>query len=190
MIDGQAIVQQALQGYAPPAWQVLRARPSHFWGRIIGGIFLTLLVLGFIGYLIVDPGFAIGLRGAVNVEGLHQFWRTVDFIAGGVFTVAFIGYIVFGVRDLITMDHQVLVLMPEGFVMQKGTTTKTLSTVAYEAVSGARMQIDRGTVNLIMPRASRQGAVKLEIDSRFGKPKPLAQQIIQAQMAYAAYRVR
>ncbi|GAC1451854.1 MAG: hypothetical protein PVSMB4_11990 [Ktedonobacterales bacterium] len=190
MIDGQAIVQQALQGYAPPGWQILRARQSHFLGTIISGIALTLLVLGLIGYLIVDPGFVIGLRGAVNVDSLHQFWRIVDFIAGGVFAAAFIALTVKGVRDLGTIDNQVLVMMPEGFVMQKGPATKAPLTVAYESTAGARLQIDRGTVYLLLARANRQGALKIEIDGRFGKPKPIAQQIIQAQTAYAAAHVR
>ena len=190
MIDGQAILQQALSGMAPATWQVLPARRSHFVGQIAGGIVGALALLAAIGYLVLNPDFAVGLQGSTNSPGVFSFWRILDFVVLGALILAALAYAVVSARDMGTMNQQALVLMPEGFVMQKGASPKTLSTIAYEAIGTSRMSISSGNIYLLMSRANSQGTLKLQIDSRFGPAKQLTQRIVEAQLTYARAHAR
>jgi hypothetical protein len=189
MIDGEAVMHQALQGAAPPNWRVFPAKQSHFMGNIVGYVIGVVLLLGFIVFLIAAPDFVIGLRGAVNVPSLHSLWRTVDFVVAGVGVVGCIVLLVSSVRSLGTLNQQALVLLPEGFVIRKGADKKAMTVIEFGAISGIATSVSNGTWSLVMPRANGKGAVKLELDGRFGSPKQIAKMLEEARSQYAIARI-
>lgn len=188
MIDGEAVMQQVRQGAAPSYWHVLPAKQSHFIGNIAGYTVGALLAFGLLLYLIVDPGFVIGLKGAVNVESLHNLWRTVDFVVAGIAILACLFLVFAGVRNLGTVNQQALVLLPEGFVMQKGVGKKTMTVIEYGAITGLTTSVSNGSWSLVMPRANGKGAVKLDLDGRYGAPKQIATMLQEARAQYARAR--
>lgn len=190
MLDGNAILQQARNGGAPPNWTVIPARRSHFLQTIAGGIIGVIAFGAAIAYLLFNPDFVVGLRGFVNLSGTSQFWRILDFAICGLAIIASIAYAVSGARDMDSLGEQVLVLMPEGFVMQRGSTSNTLSTIAYAAVRQPRVTITQGTVYLVMARTQDGSVIRLKLDNRFGPAKKIAQRIVDAQGAYVAATAR
>ena len=81
-----------------------------------------------------------------------------------------------------------LVLMPEGFVMQKGTTSKTMAAIAYANVGTPKVVVQSGTTYLLMSRANGQGALRVTLDGRFGPPKQIAKRIVDAHQLNAGTR--
>lgn len=189
MIDGEAIIQQALQGSAPPNWRVFPAKVSHFLGSIAGYAIGALLLLGFIGFLIIAPDFAISLQGSSDAPNVIQFWRTIDFVAAGVMALACVALLVLSIRGLGTVKHQALVVLPEGFVMQKGADKKTMTVIEFGAITGIGTSVRNGNWSLVIPRANGKGAIKLELDGRFGAPKKVAAMLEEARLQYAVARV-
>lgn len=185
MIDGEAVLQQALQGAAPPNWRVFPAKQSHFMGNIVGYIIGVVLLLGFIVYLAANPDVAITLQGSSDAPNVIQFWRTVDFVVAGVAAVGCIVLLVSSVRSLGTLNRQALVLLPEGFVMRKGVEKKTMSVIEFGAISGIATSVSNGTWSLVMPRANGKGTIKLELDGRFGAPKQIAKMLEEARSQFA-----
>lgn len=189
MIDGEAVLQQALQGSAPPNWQVFPAKLSHFLGSIAGYAIGALLLLGLIGYLAINPDAAIGLQGSSNAPNVIQFWRTIDFPVAGLLVLACVVLIVLSIRGLGTVKQQALVLLPEGFVMRKGADKKTMTVIEFGAITGIATSVSNGNWSLVMPRANGKGAAKLELDGRFGAPKKIAKTLEEARSQYAIARV-
>lgn len=185
MIDGEAVMRQVLQGSAPPNWRVFPAKLSHFLGSIAGYAIAVLLFLGFIGFLVIAPDFVIGLKGAVDVPTLHSFWRTVDFVVAGALALGCAALLVSSMRGLGSVKQQALVLLPEGFVMQKGADKKTMTVVHFGAITGVGTSVVQGNWSLVMPRANGNGNIKVEIDARFGAPKNIATILQVARMQYA-----
>lgn len=190
MLDGNAIMQQALYGGANPNWTVIPARRSHFVQNIVAGIVGAILFMGAIVYLLFNQDFVVGLLGAVDIPGSFQFWRITDYVVGGLAIVGCIAFAINTAREMDTLAQQMLILMPEGFVMQRGASAKTLSAIAYAAIGKPRITVNRGTVYLIMPRVQGTNAMRLELDNRFGPAKKIAQRIIDAQAVYAAATTR
>lgn len=189
MLDPNQVLQQVQQRTNPPDWQVLPAKQSHFIQSLFGGIALILIGLAAAGYLLLNPDFVIGLRGLVDLDSMQTVWRIVDFVLCAAI-VASGGVLIRGaVAGMATQDQQMLVLMPDGFVMQKGNTSKTMSAIAYANVRSPQVVVKSGTTYLMMARANGQGALRLEVDGRFGPPKQIAKRIVEAHQLYARSRV-
>lgn len=190
MLDGEAIVHQALQGSAQPNWRVFPAKLSHFLGSIAGYAIGALLLLGVIAYLAANPDVAFSLGSSSDTPNVIQFWRNIDFVVAGVMTLACIALLGLSVRGLSTVKHQVLVLLPEGFVMQKGAEKKTMTVIEFGAISGIATSVSNGNWSLVMPRTNGKGAVKLDLDGRFGSPKQIAKTLEEARSQYAIANIK
>jgi len=190
MIDGEAVLQQALQGSAPPNWRVYPAKVSHFLGSIAGYAIGTLLLLGLIAYLAANPDVAISLQGSSDAPNVSQFWRVIDFVVGGVMVLACVVLLVLSIRGLGTVKHQALVVLPEGFVMQKGAGKKGMTAIEFGAITGIATSVSNGNWSLVIPRANGKGAIKLELDGRFGPPKKIAAMLEEARSQYAIAMIR
>lgn len=191
MIDGEAVIQQSLQGSAPPNWRVLPAKVSHFLGSIAGYAIGAVLLLAFIGFLAVNPDARVTLQGSSSdAPNVIQFWRTIDFVVAGVMALACVALLVLGVRGLGTVKQQALVVLPEGFVMQKGTDKKTLSVIEFGAITGIATSVSNGNWTLVIPRANGKGVIKLALDGRFGAPKQIAKMLEEARSQFAIANIR
>jgi hypothetical protein len=169
---------------------VVQAKQSHFMGMLFGGIALVLIGLAAAGFLVLNPDFVVGYRGVVDASGLYMFWRLVDFALCGAIAAGGGVMIRGAVNGMVTLDHQLLVLLPEGFVMQKGSSSKTMAAVAYASVNTPRVIVRNGTVYLVASRTDGRGAVNMELDGRFGPPKQIAKRIIEAHSMYARVAAR
>ncbi len=188
IIDGDAVMQQVQQGTAPSYWFVCPARVSQFLKNIAVFAVFSLLLIGGLRYLQVNPGFAIGLRGAGDIPELHALWRRIDFGVAGIVLLMLLFFLVSGVRNLATARQQALVLLPEGFVMQKGATRKTMVVIHYGAISEITTSVSNYTLSLVMPRTDGYGTIRVELDGRFGPSDAIAELLQQAHRQYAMGR--
>jgi uncharacterized membrane protein len=177
MIDTQAVVQQASLGMAPPSWQVLRAKRSFFISSAIGGVVFTIGALAAAIYLFVS-GAIVGIGVSDQTpSNVAIFWFIVDMVA---LAAAAIGGVIFALgslRGLSTADEQMLVLMPEGFVLRRGAAENKTTTVNFQRVATVTPSVQSGRVFLIMQIVGSGQRAKVELDNRFGPAKRLAQQI-------------
>src|SRR5262249_15698522 len=168
---GDAVIRTVVQGSPPPNWRVYPAKRSYFIGSIVWGGVGVGLLLGFLGYLVINPDFVFGLEGAVEDPSLFPFWRAFDFVPTGVTALAFAMLLVTGIRDLGTAKQQARVVLPEGFVMQRGPDQKTMTVIEFGAITSIAPRVSRGRWSLVMPRADGSGALTLRLDPRRGSPK-------------------
>lgn len=190
MFDPNQVLQQARAHMSPPNWQVLPAKQSHFLQALFGGIVLIILGIGAAGYLLLNPGFIVGLASLVNVDNLFTFWRVADFVICAFIVLGGAGLIRGAVAGMATQEQQMLVLMPEGFVMQKGASSKTMAAIAYANVNTPKLVVQNGAASLLMARANGQGALRVRLDGRFGPPKQIAKRIIEAHQLFVHAQVR
>jgi len=183
-INGEAVMQQVRQGTVPPYWHVFPAKVSHFLKNIAVCAVFTLLLFGFLLYLMVHPEFAIGLRGAVEMPELHAFWRMLDFIVVGIAMLILLIFLFSEVWKLGTAHKQALVLLPEGFVMQKGATRRSVTAIHYGAIFEITTSVSNNTWFLVMPLADGYGTIKLELDGRFGPSSEISSTLEQAHLQY------
>jgi hypothetical protein len=177
MIDSSTVLQQASTGMAPPTWEVLRARRSFFISSAIGGVCITLGAIAAAIYLLLS-GTIVGI--GVNDQtpsNVAFFWFIVDMVALAAFAIGGIAFAVVRLRGLGSIDGQMLILMPEGFVMRRGTATKDTTTVNYQRAATMTPSVQNGTVYLVIQLAGSGQRAKVEIDNRFGPAKKLAEQI-------------
>ena len=185
MIDAEAIVQQVRAGAAPADWQVMRAKPSFFVWSAIGGIIFTFLAVVAAGYLLLT-GTIVGI--GVNdqtPDNVAFFWFIVDMV---VLVAVAIGGIVFAIlraRDLGSVNEQVLVLMPDGFVKRTGVGPKGTFSATYANIATLRSVVRNSSQYLdAVTRDGRHASV--EMDGRFGNAKKLARQIAGQHAHYVA----
>lgn len=187
-INGEAVMQQVLQGAAPSYWYVFPAKPSQFLKNIAVYSVCTLLLLGFLLYLKVHPAFVIGLGDAAKMPELHDLWRTIDFGAAAIVIPMLLVFLLSEVRNLSTARKQALVLLPEGFIMQKGSSRKTMTVIHYGTITELTTSVSNYTWYLVMPRADGNGIIKLGLDGRFGPSSEIAAILQQAHEQYAGAR--
>jgi len=72
----------------------------------------------------------------------------------------------------------VLVLMPEGYLTRTGPSEKQTTLVDFRLIAPVQVTISNGSVYLLSRQQTTGKTLKLEMDSRFGKPKVVAQQIL------------
>lgn len=187
-MDGEKVLAQARQGRAAPNWQVLPVRARHFMQNmaIFGVAAATLVVL--LVVLALHPNNAVTTGSSIDSDSALSLWRMADFIIGAVLALACVGATVLAIRDYRTRNSQMLVLMPEGFVMRTGIGTRSLRTISYGTIGAVNVSVYRGQYTLKMPRLDGHGTIRVQLDARFGPPKPIVQQITTAQARFAASR--
>lgn len=189
MFDPHAIISQAQSGMAPPNWEVLRARRGFFVQSAVSGGVLAVLAVAAAVFLWSSGtivGYGINDQTPGNVA---FFWFIVDMV---VLAIVLVGGIVFAIRRMVALgsaEAQMLVLMSEGFVMRTGTSAKSTRTVRYQNVATLVPTVRNGSVNLVMQLANGRKA-QVPLDSRFGKPKPLAKQIQGMHAAYVSAAIK
>ena len=177
MIDANAVVQQARYGTAPATWQVLRANRSFFVVGVFGYLFLIVAAIAGAAYLLLTGTIVgIGVDNPNVSDGWLLLWLVIDMVVLAVLALVGVGMTISRLRGMGTLDDQMLVLMPEGFVMRLGPSEKQTTTVSYQNVATITPTIDSGTyyLKLQMPDGSQ---TKVEVDGRFGKPKQISEQI-------------
>ncbi len=184
MIDGDAVMQTVVQGSAPPHWRVYPAKRSYFLGTIVWGVIGVVVMLGFLGFLVINPDFVFGLKGTLDGPSLQFFWRVFDLVGTGFVALAFAMLLVTGLRDLGSVKQQALVGLPDGFVKQTGTDKKTMTVIEFGAITGITPRVYKGRWSLVMPRANGTGAVTLRLDPRFGATKTIAMILQEARNQY------
>jgi hypothetical protein len=183
MLDANTIINQVQSGTAPASWQALRGRRSFFVQGAIWGVVGAVLAVAAAAYLLTSGtvvGYGINDQTPDNVLG---FWFIADMI---VLALCVIGGIIFSIMRLVALgsvENQLLVLMPEGFLMRTGTSEKATRLILYQNIAKIVPRVRNGAVSLMLQTRSG-GTAQVPLDSRFSKPKPLAQQI---QGMHAAY---
>lgn len=183
LINADAVVQQVRAG-APPTWRVLRAKQSYFIGGALGFLLLPLLAVVAAIYLVFSGTIVgIGIRNVTN-EGVLTFWFIADMVV--LAAVAVLGIVGAISRALAmgSIDTQVLVLMPEGFVQRTGTKPGQTITVTYANTAVMTRTIENSTLYLVVLTSDNRTR-KLVVSNRFGAPKKLIEQIQAAHAAFA-----
>ena len=189
MIDSNTVIGQVRAGTAPPTWQVLHARQAFFVQGAIAGIVIAIAAVAAAAYLLLSGtvvGYGLNSQTSDNVL---NFWFIVDMVVLVLFLVGGIVFSVTRLRSLGSADDQALILMPEGFVMRLGPAANATRVVNYQGIATLTPTVRNGNVFLVMQAANGR-RVQIELDSRFGKPKPLAQQIQGMHAAYVTANVR
>jgi hypothetical protein len=190
VMDGEMVLERVRQGHAVPEWQVLPVRASHFIKSMalygVGVIVLAALLI----VLATHPDYAVTPGSSIDSASVLGFWRTIDFIVGAIFVLAAVGATLLAVRDYTARHSQLLVLMPEGFVIQTGANARTRRTVSYAAFSGINVTVNRGEYYLRIPRLDGRGSIRIQLDGRFGPPKEIVQRITNAHASFAAAQMQ
>jgi hypothetical protein len=156
---------------------VLRAKRSFFVQATIVGALLTVGAIAVAVYLFTSGSvFGYGLNDQTPSNVL-LIWLIIDLVV--LIGVAIAG-IVIAIRHLLqlgTAGDQMLILMPTGFVKRQGTADNQTTAVEYQQVAAMRTSIERGGVYLLIQPRGGAKVAKVELDSRFGKPKAIAQHI-------------
>jgi hypothetical protein len=187
MLDANTIVTQVRAGTGPASWQVLRPQPSYFMQGAIGGVVLLVAAVAAAAYLLLS-GTVVGYGlGNQTPEGVLTFWLIADLVVLVILAVGGIALLIGRLRAMGTMDEQLLVLTPEGYLMRTGAGDKQTALVDFQRIAPVQMAISNGTVYLLCQQRNTGRTIKQEVDSRFGKPKIVAQQILalSGQFAHA-----
>lgn len=186
MFDKDTVLTQAQTGSVPSEWRVLRANRTYFYQSAALGFVVAILAVVAAAYLFVT-GTVVGY--AVVNGNTAGFWQIVDFVALLLFLVGGIAYGTQRLRALGSVEQQMLVITPEGFVMRTGAAEKNVRQVSFSAVKALHTSIQNGTVYLVVQPMSGGKSVKVELDKRFGKPKTVATQIAGMYAQFSTARV-
>jgi hypothetical protein len=189
VLDGNTVLAYAQQGSVPPNWSVWRAKLSYFIVQSVAGVLIFALGFGAIVYFLGDPNhaFVLGSYGSPDSGTLNQgafnAWRIADFTGAG--ALALLGAILAIRRaaELPSAGEQMLVLLPEGIVM---STSQVPRTFAFAALRALNVSSYRGTYTLTLKPASGGKSVRIMLDGRFGKSKPIASAILGAHQRFLA----
>ena len=189
MIDSNAVITQVRSGTAPASWQVIPARRAFFVQGAIWGVVVAVAAVAAAVYLLAS-GTVVGY--GVNDQtsnGVLNFWFIVDMVVLALFLVGGVVFSITRLRSLGSAEDQALILMPEGFVMRLGPSANATRVVNYQNIAILTPTVRNGNVFLVMQAANGR-KIQVQLDSRFGKPKPLAQQIQGMHAAYVTANVR
>jgi hypothetical protein len=179
-LNADAVMQAVRQGYVPDSWRVYRGRVGWLVRQMLGGVLM--LLLSFIGvmYLLLNPYTAVvpGTPGDhTTIEtGQIAMWRGIDFVVLGF--ILLIGFVlsVGSASQLPNIREQVLVLMPDGFVL----TLKKPTAYAYGAMQALSAQNRRGVIQFNITPGGNARRRLVALDGRFGNAKQIATQILMA----------
>ena len=172
MVNIDMIVAQARNNQVPPTWQVYHGRSSFYVRQIAIGAFLLVVAAAGTIYLISNPFTAIvpGYASGDNIDPqTFTLYRSFDFIMVGLFALAGIVAVIRYLLELGRAYQQVLVLMPEGFVLSTGKTI----TYAYGTIREMKFVRSRYANSLKIYPWNAQKPVSVRLDGRFGNPKQL-----------------
>lgn len=175
MLDAQAILDQARAGNAPAAWHVYHARVTFFRRR---GLYYTAACLASI---VAGVALLVASYVRFHAQGLCAFPCVLLYVLGYTWISGRLA-ITYG-RIARSGAPQLLVLTPEGFVMQNGPHTLTVPYHDYK-----RFTMHRGPWNSygIMSEDVGYGTRAWRIDARFDDPGAIARRIVADQAAYVA----
>ena len=185
MINAEAVVQQVRAGATPADWQVMRAKSSFFVWSAIGGIVFTFLAVVAAGYLFLTGTFVgIGVNDQTP-DNVAFFWFIVDMVVLAAVAIGGIVFAILRARDLGSVNEQMLVLMPDGFVKRAGVGPKGTFSATYANIARLTPAVRNGTqyLDAVTPDGRR---VSVELDGRFGNAKKLARQIAGQHAHYVA----
>jgi hypothetical protein len=178
MLDSTTILSQVRSGTAPSTWQVYRPSRSFFLQGAIGGVVLLIAAVAAAAYLLLS-GTVVGYGvNDFSPDGVLTFWFAADLVVLLAFAIGGIVLVVGRLRSLGSIDDQVLVLMPEGYLTRTGPSEKQTTLVDFQLIAPVQLTISNGSVYLLSRQQTTGKTLKLEMDSRFGKPKVVAQQIL------------
>lgn len=190
MLDSNTIVTQVRAGTAPGTWQVLRPNRSYYVSGALGGFVLAIGAIAAAVYLFVS-GTIVGYGvSESSSDGYLTVWFFIDMLVLLGFLIGGIALTIGRIRAMGTMDEQMLVLMPDGYLLRKGPGEKDTALVSFERMAPVQVSISNGEVFLLAQQVSTNKTLKLAMDSRFGKPKLVAQQILALYGQYKAARVQ
>ena len=190
MLNANAVLEQVRSGMAPNTWQVLRANRSYFVQQVVIGVVLVIAAIAGAVYLLATGtvvGYGLNDQTANNVL---LVWLVIDMVV--LLAVVIVG-IVMAVRHLAQMgsaSEQLLVLTPEGFVRRLGPGNNQTTTYDFSAIAGMKLTVQNGAVSLLIQRRADGKQLRVQLDGRFGKPKPIAQQITGAYASSVAVQAR
>jgi hypothetical protein len=177
VIDANATIQQASSGMAPPSWQVLRARPSFFMWSAIGGVVFALAAIAAAIYLFTS-GTIVGIGVSDQTpDNVATFWFIVDMIVLAACAFGGVVMTIHYARLMGSAADQMLILMPEGFVLRRGPAEKDVTTVNFERVATMTPAVRNGAVLLDMRIAGSGKRAQVSLDNRFGSAKKLTNEI-------------
>lgn len=183
MPSKEEILMYVQQGQVLSGWQVLRPKKSYLFRQIAIYGLLAIACLAFGGYVISDSTFAFGPIGLADI-GSYQTWHLIDEAFLAILFVIFAWVTIRNLIDLASVQNQVLVLLPEGFLLKKRNTEQC---VDYAGVAGASARVGRyGDVTVNIKAQGSNVVYKVQFDGRYGNARALASQIVNAQRQYAA----
>lgn len=184
MLSKEEILMYVQQGQAQPGWQVLRPKSSYLVKQIAMYAVLALVFIGFGIYILSNTDFVFGPIGLVDINGSFQTWRYIDQAVVAIGLLIFLWLVVKNVMDLASVQSQVLVLLPEGFLLKRRNTEQR---VDYAGVAGISTHAGRyGDVTVNIKAKGGNALYKVQLDGRYGNARMLALQITNAQRQYAA----
>ncbi len=184
-MNEQAVLTSIQQGYMPPGWRVWRTSASYFIRQAITYIVFTLLCAGGLIYMsranfVIVPGFS---SDQPLSSSEFQFWHVADLAIIGLVVLVCAGAAINNLLDLRTAQHQACVVMPDGFVVHHGSSTQS---VAYGNIAKLTARVGRSSsATLSIKRLDTGKNLQIRLDSRFGNPKPIVEEIMLARSRYA-----
>jgi hypothetical protein len=183
-MDGQAVIQQVRAGTVPASWQVYHARRSYFMQSAILSLAGAVVAVAAAIWLITS-GTVIGI-GVTDTTppNIATFWLIVDMIVAGICFLGALGFAFARLRGLGSVDEQMLVLQPDGFVMVRGRRPRDTTVARFANVASLTPSVNNGTTSLVLVAGRSGKKLTIELDARFGPPKQIATDI---QGMYAQY---
>jgi hypothetical protein len=182
-MNAESIATMARQGQNSPNWQVYRARSGYFVQQVVVGLFVLALGVGGTLYLVANPLIAIVPGSGGNSQtldpGPFMIARTVDFGIIALILLAGLWVVVVSVAHLTRLRDEVLVLMPQGLVID----TKTPVAYSFAAMRSLSARNYRGVVTFTITDSTER-RLRVRLDGRFGNARQLAGQILAMRNAY------
>lgn len=189
MIDWNRVIEHVRAGTAPAAWQVVRAKKSYFIWVAIGALVVAIGAIAGEAYLLSSNTIVGYALPADPTPQVYNLWHTLDLVAAIAIALACIVAAVRGIQQTGTLNEQMLILLPEGFVMRRGTKPKDTQAFNYPTIRTIKRQVRNSTTTLVLEMADGRAA-RVVLDGRFGKVKAIAQQIQNAHAQYVAALAR
>ncbi len=184
-MNEQAVLAAIQQGYVPPGWRVWRTSASYFIRQAIAYIVIALLCAA--GLIYMSRANFVFVPGYSSDQPLSssefQFWHITDLAILGLLVLVLAWVALKNFLDARTAQNQVCVVMPDGFVVHRGSATQS---VAYGNIAKMVVTVSRsGSATLSIKRVDAAKGVQIRLDSRFGNPKPIVEEIMLARARYA-----
>jgi hypothetical protein len=205
MLDTQHVLSQIESGAPAPDWEVLPVRTGYLVGRVLVGIFGTVigsLGAGF-GAFFALGGFG-GLGFAPGDPTPALFFVALPLLVATIFAIAGLYFLVSGLSGFMLLfqppaRRPVLALLPGGVVERGGMFGGRIRSVSYDDVAHAQMRItttrttntSTGATSTSVQHAivftHRDGKKETwKMDGAYGRPDEIISRILTAQIQYSA----